>query len=45
MTTTPADTMTDKTGQVVKLHMEGLITTQELNKIIVRIIEKYEVNS
>jgi hypothetical protein len=43
MTTTPADTMTDKAGQVVKLHMEGLITTQELNKIIVRIIEKYEV--
>jgi len=45
MTTTPADTMTDKTGQIVKLHMEGLITTQELNKIIVRIIEKYEVKS
>ena len=45
MTTTPADTMTDKAGQVVKLHMEGLITTQELNKIIVRIIEKYEVKS
>ncbi len=45
MTTTPADTMTDKAGQEVKLHMEGLITTQELNKIIVRIIEKYEVKS
>ena len=43
MTTITTDTMTDKTGQVVKLHMEGLITTQELNNIIVRIIEKYEV--
>lgn len=40
--TTTTDTITDKTGQVVKLHMEGLITTQELNNIIVRIIEKYE---
>ena len=45
MTTTATDTMTDKTGQVVKLHMEGLITTQELNNIIVRIIKKYEVKS
>jgi len=43
MNITPADTMTDKTGQIVKLHIEGLITTQELNNIIIRIIEKYEV--
>ena len=42
---TPAGTMTDKASQVVALHVEGLITTQELNNIIVRIIEKYEVKS
>ena len=43
MSTTTANTMTDKAEEVVKLHIEGLITTQELNNIIVRIIEKYEV--
>ena len=43
MTTTPADTMTNKIKPVVELHMEGLITREELNNIMNRIIEKYEV--
>lgn len=43
MTTIPADTMTSKLKPIIELHIEGLITTEELNNIINRIIKKYEV--
>lgn len=43
MTTTPADIMTKKIAPIIDLHMEGHITIEELNKIMLRIIEKYEV--
>ena len=35
--------MTNKIKPVVELHMEGLITREELNNIMNRITEKYEV--
>ena len=43
MATTPADTMTNKIKPVFEIHIEGIITREELNNIMNRIIEKYEV--
>ena len=43
MTATPAQMMTEKIGPVYVLHMEGLITKEELNDIMNRIVKKYEV--